>query len=132
MSAEPLIVSVPCDVCGDICAGFELLPSNAARSQGPDHPRLDLGAYRMYVWNFERSGESEISLDTYERLSRLLQDRDYTGLSNNFDWRYCVFWCEPCKRCYCIKHWTIEYVHDDPMCSEFGKCPEGHGKILDD
>jgi hypothetical protein len=46
------------------------------------------------------------------------------------DWRYVVFWCRDCDRCYCIDHWKIDYSDDDPMCSEWGSAHPATGKFL--
>ncbi len=127
---EPLTVTIRCDVCEKVCAVFELLPPGVARKRGPDDPLRSTNAHRIYVCNFERSGDSEISPRKYERLCRALRDSDFEALYV-MDWQNVVFWCRECGRCYCIDHWSIEYPHDDPMCSEFGTCPNGHGKILD-
>jgi hypothetical protein len=129
--AKSLTVTVLCDLCASPCAVFELLAGGVPRGEGPEHPLRKLDSRWVYVRTFERGGDKEISAKEYDRLYAALVSRDFDALGE-LNWRNVVFWCRECQRCYCIVHWQISYPKDDPMCSEFGVCPKGHGTILDD
>ena len=87
-------------------------------------------SHRVYLETFERGGDSEISPEKYDRMVQTLKASDCAALES-LNWRYVIFWCRECDRCYCIDRWSIQY-DDSPYSSEWGTCPSGHGKILDD
>lgn len=123
-------VEVLCDECGKRAATFELLPPGVARRRKPEHPLRDIGKRWFYFESFMRSGDSEESPGDYQRLRDILVARDFDALYG-VAWQLAVFWCCECRRSYCIDDWSTEF-DDHPMCSAFGTCPRGHGKILDD
>ena len=89
---EPQTVTIRCDVCEKVCAVFELLPPGVARKRNPRDPLWSIDTHRIYVRNFERSGNGEISRREYDRLYRALQDRDFEAL-HAMDSQNVVFWC---------------------------------------
>ena len=80
--------------------------------------------------NVSQSGSGNTTKAVHDAHREALAARDYGALGS--DWRTVTFWCRECNRCYCTNHWRGQFPRDDPMASDFGICPEGHGKILDD
>jgi hypothetical protein len=77
---DALEVDVFCDAYGKTAARFELLPPGVSRRRGPEHPLWEVQKHRIYLWNFERSGDSAITREEYERLRSALESRDWSRL----------------------------------------------------
>lgn len=49
------------------------------------------------------------------------------------DPEFVPFWCPPCHRSYCARHWVTWDLFDDGFFDEKrGRCPKGHERMLID
>jgi hypothetical protein len=78
-----------CEECGKVVAVFELLLSGVPRRRDRDHPLRDVQRPWVYVWTFQRYGDSEVDPSEYRRLLAALESRDWRAL-DKLDWHHAV------------------------------------------
>ena len=140
--AEPFVAAPPCAVCGRPASRVELIaPGGRPAEWGTWSAERRESFTRAVTQAFARQPEpawwllfagvaagngigDPVDPDRAERLTRAFrQPYRYAAVREAHFYDDAGF-CGPCDAAYCYSHWH-------PSATEYGRCPQGHGKSLD-
>lgn len=86
--------------------------------------------------SFTSSSTYVVSPENFERLRAIITAGD-AGALYEYDLEAAPFYCPVCRACYCGDHWARWNVFDDEEGFTWhdsirGRCPLGHGRMLED
>lgn len=131
VKAHAIEASFRCSVCGGVAARVCFVP------EGVEHPlaRMLSAASDRLVLGDSSSRFEEPVVEGAAGVRAALVPPDPERLYQ-LNPLWAPFYCPSCGKSYCDNHWTKRTVFDDDSpgyydCT-YGRCPQGHERIIDD
>lgn len=134
-AAVPMVCRPPCAVCGRPASLVELVPPGGRPHDWESWPESSQAVYLRYrdpqSWVLIFKGISganglgdNISVERVARIAHAFSTPHSVAKVRTAGFYDDAGFCAHCDAAYCRKHWNVSRT-------EYGRCPNGHGKSLD-
>lgn len=115
-------IGYSCSLCGEQAGGIEFWYA-------------DSGNAEVIIRGLVGEAHVPLTADSARELASMVGEGVEALYAYDQEWA--SFYCPPCDRIYCQKHWQLEIeIENDPLPSWYdcthGTCPKGHRRIVDD